>query len=66
MYRMMTKRNEIEEFETIQSCISAMVDNGYKCRIISFVEGETIFTKKILIDQNGNVKIGRKKAEKAL
>lgn len=64
MYRMMMKRNEIKEFRSIQSCVSAMRENGYKNRTVSFIDGDTMFTQKISIDETGIVTVGRKKVEK--
>ena len=66
MYVMGMKRNEIKHFDTIQSCVSAMIENGYRCRTIAFVEGDTMFTQKISIDEEGKATIGKKKVEKLL
>lgn len=64
MYKMMMKRNEVKEFRSIQSCVSAMRENGYKHRTVYFLDGDTMFTQKISIDESGIVTVGRKKAEK--
>lgn len=63
MYAMMMRRNELKWFETIQDCIDAMIENGYKHRSPSFVEGNTMYCKSITIDEDGNVTVGRKRVE---
>ena len=60
MFQMMTNDRKIEEFLDIQSCVNEMIANGWRCRVVMFHEGDCTYQKKIIFDDLGNVKIGRK------
>lgn len=60
MFQMMTSDRNIKEFPDIQSCVDQMIANGWRCRSVTFSEGDYIYQKKITIDDSGNAKIGRK------
>lgn len=60
MFQMMTNNRKIEEFPDIQSCVDQMITNGWRCRSVTFSEGDYIYQKKITVDDLQNVKIGKK------
>lgn len=61
MYQMTLERNTTQEFRSLEECIEVMKSNGYKCRCVVFCENDTIYERKIVINEAGKVSIRPKK-----